>query len=138
MSRWSHGLVIAVISAAALLRSSSAASTSPCKVVAQPHIGLAPVNEVRITATIEPLTVDLNGHPVRQWREARVFLLDEVGEITSSTLFEGDRADTAPRTTQLWLKSLFLGPGVYDVRLHVVGYNRSTCTTFDRITVNGN
>lgn len=126
---------ISAISATHRVSAMNAAKRADCKVAVSPRLAMAPLNTIRVTTTIEPLEVLVGGQSRRQWREAKVWLLDEMGELTSTTLFEGDRADTAPRTTQFLWKSLFLAPGTYDVQLKVAGIGGIFCSAFERLEV---
>lgn len=126
MNRLSFWLVATVISASALANI-GASKPSDCSIKVLPRLALAPVREVRVTVTIE--------QKPDVWREAVVYLSDELGEITRTTIFEGDASRYAKRTTERWLKSLSLGPGEYVVQLSVQGIGGAGCVALERIEV---
>lgn len=92
---------------------------SPCAVKADPRLSLEPLTFIRVRTTIEQ-------NP-QVWRSAYITLVDELGEITTGTIFEGDAAAYAPRTKQTEWKSLHLPAGRYEVVLQVNGVGGQTC-----------
>ena len=94
-----------------------ATAASSCAVDAQPKKSIYPLRYIRTRVTIERGTA----------REARLFLIDEGGEITSSGV------DVSFRVQQVEWKNVVLGPGEYEVVLRTSG----GCAARDRLEVMG-
>jgi hypothetical protein len=89
------------------------AKSARCAVDVQPRISMAPARYLRVKASIEP--DDAN-------RGARLVLVDEGGELTSSLI------QLDAKTHWIEWKNILLGPGEYEVVLIVVdSTDHQTC-----------
>jgi hypothetical protein len=120
--------MLALLMALAIYNASNA--PSPCKVVAQPKLSIAPLRAVQVKVTIDPRPGDA------MWRQAQLCIVDEVSQIRCSMLFEGDSAAKAPRTQ--WVNWLMpnLAPGVYKA-IVVVQSLTDRCMASDTVQVHG-
>jgi hypothetical protein len=107
------------------------ASAPQCAIKAQPRQSLSPLRDAVVTVTVEPQAT-----PEMLWRKAEVCLFDGELRVRCSTVFEGDSAIHAPRTSRVEWKALGLAGGEYQVVLQVQSLTQ-VCRATDRLIVQG-